>query len=117
MITLAQHLAAHGVADVFPLGYFCTCGERVHVRTGELMWQARDAHVAQTWQRVRTITTIDQLDALPVGTVIRDREGCVMEHGPNGEGDTVWWCDGDPLGARDVDLPAFILWRPEDGDQ
>ncbi|MFC0314852.1 hypothetical protein ACFQNE_14115 [Gordonia phosphorivorans] len=51
VITLAQHLAAHSPLDVFPLGYFCTCGERVHQRTGHAMWQARDEHIAATWTK------------------------------------------------------------------
>lgn len=112
---IAAHFAAHGVDDVFPLGYVCTCGERVHVRTGDLMWQARDAHVAQTWEQSRTITTRAQLDALPVGTVVRDHEADIMVYGPTGEGESSWWYDGDPHRANEVDLPALVVWTPADG--
>ena len=76
--------------------------------------------IAAALRQARTITTRAQLDVLPVGTVIRDHEADIMMYGPTGEGESAWWYDGDPLdpyGPGEVDLPALVLWRPEDGDQ
>lgn len=114
MITLAQHLAAHHYRTYHR---DCTCGERWHAlhENYDTRIAQHAAHVAATWTQARTIATIDQLDALPVGTVVRDHETDIMVSGPTGEGESAWWYDGDPYRANEVDLPALVVWTPADG--
>lgn len=58
----------------------------------------------------RTVTTVEELDALAVGTVIRSALGTVMEE----------WQDGSwrPTGMHNawprVELPATVLWEPSE---
>ncbi|UAW08331.1 hypothetical protein SEA_WHITNEY_84 [Gordonia phage Whitney] len=73
------------------------------------------AHVAEVIRAAQTVRTLDELNDLPVRSVIRDATGAVFDYGPDGEGDTVWWYDGDPEEATDVELPAIVLWPPADG--
>ena len=126
MITLAQHLAAHWLRnsitddtdhDDNDWSTYCQCGYRIATTTAADVEALHREHVAATWQQARTITTIAQLDALPVGTVVRDHEADIMVYGPTGEGESAWWYDGDPYRANEVDLPALVVWRPDGGDQ
>ena len=80
-MTLAQHLAAHGPLDVFPLGYFCTCGDRVHQRTGQTMWQARDEHIADTWEQARTIAAASDVTSPTHRIPPHQREGQLIGNG------------------------------------
>jgi hypothetical protein len=55
---------------------------------------------------------LEELEALPVGSVVRDGSGLIFNRGPDGEGDVVWWFDGDPEDASVIALPARVLYRP-----
>lgn len=78
------------------------------------------ADAVAAWREACTIRTLDQLDALPVGSVIRwDRgPGCaaqVIER----SGGRDWFAPGDdcsePHGPHM--LPALLLWHPDWSDQ
>ena len=74
-------------------------------------WDAADAILAAGWRPpARTVSTVEELDALAHMTVIRSALGTVMEK----------WQDGSwrPTGMHNiwprVELPATVLWEPED---
>lgn len=131
MITLEQHLAAH------PLYYdemaeycnVCGCGWRID---GEALDYSADndaatqiaelhaAHVAATWREARTVRTVEELDALPFLTIIREVYGpspSGYDYGGVHERRTSGWeCIAGVL--RDtpnpIRLPALVVWMPED---
>lgn len=56
------------------------------------------------------IDTVDELDSLPEDSVINDAHGCTAKK----QGDAWWWVrTTDPF---EPDLPAIVLWQPEDSD-
>lgn len=101
----------------FAARWWKTAGAQHDAITAELGLSPTRYNVVDMLRQARTITTRAQLDVLPVGTVVRDHEADIMVYGPTGEGESAWWYDGDPYRADEVDLPALVLWRPEDGDQ
>lgn len=93
----------------------CSCGVECGPRRGD-----HAAHVAAALRESRTVRTVEQLDALPEGTliahggyVLRNRDFCG------------WWrqvqrldgglCDGYDVDQNHIALPALILWHPKDG--
>lgn len=120
-ITLERHLAEHvadieaGDLDVAPFAS-CACGW--HMRLGyERDWAK---HVADTWREVRTVTTVEQLDALPVGSVVQEEseQHTWIRHG------WLWHCscDGCDIEWSTTGLfdeqqrePLLILWTNQDG--
>ena len=75
-----------------------------------------DAIIAAGWRPpARTVTTVEELDALPDMTVI-------LEIGRNWRfvfrklGDNYWVADGieDAYPAMDIKLPATVLYEPEE---
>lgn len=86
-----------------------------------------DAVLAAGWRPpARTITSADELDALPVGTVLVEGGHAtpdevvfgglmtmpgVFHRFPDG------WHVVAGHGARPVPLPAIVLWEPGDGDE
>lgn len=79
------------------------------------------AHFAAAWREVCTIRTVEQLDALPEGAIIRDRGGRVFEQTTNwrcaGKGFTAWWSEtgeeGEASSDELDDLPALLIWSPD----
>ncbi len=70
-------------------------------------WYRRLAQAAIDAQRV-TIRTVGELDALPMGTIIRNRGALEKDC------DGTWWGDiSGALDSQDVYLPAIVLWRPD----
>lgn len=64
--------------------------------------------VAKSQQR--WIETEDELRACAHGTVLRDAEARVIEQMTHG-----WWITGEPSPYEgDIDLPARVLYTPED---
>ena len=102
--TIEQHLAAH-VADIedgdLEVAPFASCECGWHVRLGYSQDWA--AHVADAWREARTVRTRPEVDRLARDTV-------VQFHGAD-----------HIVAIRDMccagcyDLPALILWTPEDG--
>ena len=79
--------------------------------------------IAAGFHRDRTITTAEELDALPVGTVVVEGDHAtpdevvalglatmpgVFHRFPDG------WHVVSGCGARQVPLPATVLWNPEE---
>jgi len=70
------------------------------------------------------VETVEQLDALPVGSVVRTTEGRVAEktgeHWGNASGYGSWWNEtGDEIscGSDELDdLPAIVVWSPGAGE-
>lgn len=112
---LAQHLRYHDRPDRGEWRVFCSCESRkwfteaIEVISDETYI----AHVERRWREACTVTTVEQLDALPVETVLRDASGQIFEKSPDGEGDTPWWYDGDPHYITDITLPARVIHNPD----
>jgi hypothetical protein len=69
------------------------------------------AHVAQAIREERTVRTVEELDALPMETMIRDNEGDPWLR----RADAGWECHFNlaRVGIADY-LPALVLWTPGD---
>lgn len=65
----------------------------------------------------QTITSIEELDTLPVGTVVRSDMGIVWEKDEYTEDpEFPWWCspgDSHQYPTRRISLPATILYEPD----
>lgn len=64
-----------------------------------------------------TITTAEELDALPAGSIIRDSEGDACEKSEALS--ERWWVAGYMVSSpsQEVTLPATLLWSPEEAGQ
>jgi hypothetical protein len=76
-----------------------------------------DELLAAGYRKPRTITTAEELDALPIWSVVRDGDGWVWEACSRtwaGENPKLTW-DGPEWGDRseDIALPATVLYEPE----
>src|SRR5690606_7551719 len=73
------------------------------------------ALVAHAATRTRDIATVDELDALPIGSVVLDIHGGVLPE-PWQKWPTGWWAAGDDEAsfAEDIALPARVLYDPEE---
>lgn len=99
---IAETIAAHALYyDEFgPHIHVCACGWHVPDELEEEYLDgnvekftlAHAAHVAAALRESRTVRTVEELDVLPVGTVIL-ASGYTYE----------------------LEEPALVLWRPEDG--
>ena len=67
------------------------------------------AALAAGFRRPRTITTQEELDAAPIGAVIRDAGDWVLEKATK----STWFNPGDEIAANTAQLPAVVLWEPE----
>lgn len=76
------------------------------------MLSAYDKSIAAAWPR--TITTAEELEALPHGVIVLDADGDALMLSPDGEGGADWVRFYDPgwYDANAVDLPARVLWVP-----
>ena len=89
---------------------------------GATLPQARPAIVAAILAALSercTIATVEQLDALPMGSVIRDRGGRVFEMTDWKCGTTgyhSWWsetgAEGEASSDELDDLSALLIWHP-----
>lgn len=72
---------------------------------------AADAVLAAGYRKPRTIDNFDELDDLPVGTVLLDRDGDVVQRFRGGWRATINEIGGDPWlsDTLEVDLPATVL--------
>ncbi|WKW86367.1 hypothetical protein SEA_BUDSKI_90 [Gordonia phage Budski] len=93
----------------------CACGwgaNRDEPTTIKQAWKDHAAHVAEVIRQHHTVTTVEQLEALPYESVVRSDEGCIWEKDPSG-----WYEPGarQECIAADIALPALVLWTPADG--
>ncbi len=75
---------------------------------------ATDAKMAETilaagWVKPRTITTVEELDALPLETVVKSADGNVWECLVGGWYET---CSRARHASSDIALPAIVLHEP-----
>jgi len=75
-----------------------------------------DTILAAGYRRPRTVTTVEELDALPKGAVVMGADGYVARRFPGGwrvlvvePASSPWLTDT----LEDVDLPATVLHEPE----
>ncbi|AYN58875.1 hypothetical protein PP634_gp49 [Arthrobacter phage Richie] len=84
---------------------------------GKTAPRAADAILAAGYRKPRTITTAEELDALPIGSVlITDAGAWEKVSDPDDADDITFWLQAgnrrwNP--SRDVTLPAVILHEPE----
>lgn len=110
--TLAEHLAEHERVKGIPGAWMCECRASGSVRAGVHPRVGHAAHVAESWTRARTVTTIAQLEALPSGSVVISADfDTVLEHVE----EEYWLAPGCCEYVEDVDLPALVLHLPADG--
>lgn len=87
-----------------------------HDELAELLWneagsdprhaaEAADAILAAGYSKPRTITTADELDGLPVGSVVKDEDGHAHLKYPRG-----WVRTGqEPYSTPEGILPALVI--------
>ena len=80
---------------------------------------AADAILAAGYRKPRTITTVEELDALPVEAVVRSDMGNVYikDHDLDNPTDT-WWVAGGGVSeyqSNRILLPATVLHAPDAG--
>lgn len=68
--------------------------------------------IAAGYRKPRTITTVEELDALPEGSVILTNGGEDSAQ-KDGEGEWYLWGGDFGLDSEDTHLPAIVLWEPE----
>lgn len=72
-----------------------------------------DAIIAAGYTKPRTITTVEELDALPNGSFIETEQGGYWQADKRGHGE-IWWLEpGNPRSSlsEDLTLPATVLWE------
>ena len=92
-------------------------------RTGEYdsvaIWatpaEVADAILAAGYRKPRTITTTEELDALPDESIVRCRRGSTYEKFPDGDGLSGWMMIGYQrlFAGTVISLPATVLYEPE----
>ncbi len=80
-------------------------------------YELADALLAEGWRKVRVVTTVEELEALPVGSVVRDAKEFIYEKCHDiGDPDFPWWAStGEQrrFSARFSYLPATVLCEPQ----
>lgn len=77
-------------------------------------YQLADELIAAGYRKPRTITTVEELDALAEGSMILDGDPDVCSKNKSG----TWKCLSDPEWSHDSEivggsLPATVLYEPE----
>jgi len=86
---------------------------------GDFCGDVEAAVLAAGYRRPRTVTTVEELDALPEGTVIRDASGVVRDRFNDSETDAALWLRPGASGWMlsrnfgDKNFPATVLHEPE----
>ena len=77
---------------------------------------AADKIIRAGWRPpARTVTTVEELDALPVGSIVRDVERAALDEKWD---DNMWAEVGyEPtFSSSSIHTPAIVLYEPEDGE-
>lgn len=85
----------------------CWCGEQFS------SFREHAEHVAAAWRDACTIRTVEELDALPFGAVVRTECGSITDRYRDEDGTLEWWVDGSPDAGVGEDLPALLIWHPD----
>lgn len=83
--------------------------------SGDRQRAIADDILAAGYRKPRTVTTIEELEALPGNSVVRDNGVGYVWDKADGE---LWWRAGvdDEYHADKIKLPATVLYVPEAGD-
>jgi hypothetical protein len=76
-------------------------------------YKAADAILAAGWSKPRTVTTVDELDALPRYSVIRTHLDEVYTKHYDFYEESDNWEARDRISIHSGDLPATVLYSPE----
>jgi len=68
-------------------------------------------HVAEAFRESLMVRSVEELDASPLGTVVKDAEGAVQEKFDNDLWYQPSWTGGRASGQ--MLLPALVLYRPD----
>lgn len=101
---LVDEIAGHPIGS----GYYST-----NVGINEAR-EIADSLLQAGYRKPRTITTLDELDALPFEAVLRDFDGHVLERW--GQPSENLWATvmvTSYIPRRDISLPATVLFDPE----
>lgn len=104
--TLADVIENHPIVDG---GNSCGCGHWRYWNNDDTTNGTWEQHVQVEWAEARTVVTVEQLDALPVRSVVRDADGDVHEMDDCG----FWRAPRYPSILNAVVFPARLLWHPE----
>lgn len=77
-------------------------------RSQKYAYAIADGLIAAGYHRHRTITTVEELDALAFGSVVLDADGETYRSGIS-NGATAWWQAGPQGMFRTVALPATLI--------
>lgn len=116
MDPLTKIIAAHRWAGIYET---CECFKPWDFDADTMGRDEHDAHVAAAIHADRTITTDEELDALPDGAVVLDADGDVMEADTNCDR-RIWYTPGrewEWVGNDYTHLPARVLYRPDEDGQ
>ena len=76
-----------------------------------------DAVLAAGYSKPRIVTTVDELEALPVGSVVRgvDEHFVFERYASDAVLGRNWWTSGEwsTYSADQITLPAYVLFTPE----
>lgn len=67
------------------------------------------------YRKPRTITTVEELDALPDLSVVLDKHGESFQRMQTDDPSTALWHSGDIILSASMALPATVLHEPEAG--
>ena len=77
---------------------------------------AADKIIRAGWRPpARTVTTVEQLDALPVGSIVRDDERAALDEKWD---DNLWAEVGYEytFSSSSIHTPATVLWEPDEAE-
>jgi len=79
----------------------------------------QDRILAAARSALRIVETEEDLAALRIGAILIDDEEAVLEKVSQALGYAEWHSPGDraEYGDEDVDLPAVVLYEPQEGDE
>lgn len=112
----AQVLAQHRFDDSAEIEVFChevDASPQVGLKRGpdcQADWQEWVDHFADAWREACTISTDEELDAVPVGAIVRSSAGTIACRFDSTHG--VVFGDERPFPWRKLALDALLLWHP-----
>ena len=85
-------------------------------RLAQVIAAAADKIIRAGWRPpARTVTTVEELDALPVGSIVRDDERAALDE----KWDDDMWAEVGyeyTFSSSSIHTPATVLWEPEEGE-
>lgn len=109
----AARVVAHQNSEI--LGHD-TWGELEDEQRDCLRGEAAEIITAYLAAAQPVVETVEELEGLPVGAVIRCHSGTILESYEAWEADLIWFPTDDDGArkSREVPLPARVIWRPHE---